>query len=245
MKALLLLPIFGAVAAHAECTQYSYTGQPFNLVTASSNNDLPASSPIVGSLTLSQALPPNATLLTVTPATWQFSLVNDELTYTNGWFEDYPTPSFQFSTDANGNITDWLVTVDWSNSPGTLNVYDISMTVAKAGDQIAETYDDLNNPVGPMSITGSSATSGTWTCVTQMTAAYTAPPPPPPPVNPLAAQVAALTAEVNSLTAQRNNAEAINTIYLAEIRTFAAELAASRTEVAALTAEVEKLKSTK
>ncbi len=241
---LALIAVATSTHAAQQCTQLGYTGAPFTTVTASANNNQPIASPLVGTITLAEPLPANASNYVVSPAAWDFSTENSNYTSTNGWFAFYNNTniSFAFSTDANGNIIGWSISLYWDNGP-TENFYSIKTTSTNAGDAVAVQFNNTISPSGPMQIAGSSASAGTWSCISNMTATYAALPDPPP-VNPLAAQVAALTAEVNSLIAERNELDAAVATLEANVNALTAQrngyIAAYRTRTAEFEAEVVK-----
>ena len=256
MIALLLLLIFAAATAHGQCTQWSYMGAPFTVVTASSDNALLISGPVVGTVTLAAPLAANMSNVTATITAWNFDEEN-----LSGIGPGTPGSdegaTFIFSTDANGNITDWSVNLYWTDNSEA--PYLIEMTSTPAGDTVSASEQRTEPPLAEMTVNGSSSTAGTWTCIASFAASYTAPPDPPAP-NPLAAtvaalqaqvaslqaQVTALTTEANGLIAEKANLQATNASLVTEYRGLAAywepTLAADTTEIAALTAEVEKLK---
>jgi hypothetical protein len=240
--------LLAAQAAGAQCTELQYVGAPFSAITASANNTESINSPLVGRITLATPLPPNASNLTVSPSAWDFTLENSNYTSANNWFTYYYySVSFAFTTDANGNITDWNINIQWTNQPGTENLYIISTTSKASGDEVEVNFKNLDDPSGPMTISGDSNVAGTWTCVASYTTSYTAPPPPPPPVNPLAAQVAQLQAQVASLQSQVANLKTVQgnyqwqaTGWKARAETLTQQLANAKNEIAVLQAELKK-----
>jgi hypothetical protein len=160
--------------------------------------------------------------MTVTPVSWDFSAEFPGYASTSIAPEYWPT--FQFTTDADGNISNWNITAYFPLAPQSLGGQFDQLTSTASGDAVSADYpnDDVGGP--PMTIEGTSNTAGTWTCIASMTASHISPPAPPS-VNPLAAQVASQAAELHSL----------QNYYLAV-------LAAYKAEIADLTAEVERLK---
>src|SRR5271168_3394323 len=118
MRHTILALAFMAQGALAQCLTYTYTGSPFTSVAVTGTlNNLTVHSPIVARITLAAPLPANAVNVSVLPTIWDYTLVDQNLTSTNGWFAFYEnTPeSFAFSTDASGNIVGWNVTINWNN----------------------------------------------------------------------------------------------------------------------------------
>jgi hypothetical protein len=239
----VLAALSQSAVAQQQCTTLQYTGAPFATITASAGNTLPIVSPVVGTVILSEPLPANAVNLAVVPMSWDFSLENSGLTSANAYCGDAPQCStFTFSTNAQGNITNWNVQAGWTVP--NFSHAQFTFSSDNAGDTVSSLLNNLNgpgSPTEPMTITGLSAQAGAWTCLTSYTASYTAPPPPPPPVDPLAAEVAALTGEVNSLLAERTELETANAALAAEAHALAANLAAVKVANADLVTEAHQL----
>lgn len=109
MKAITLLALFlifiSAPIVRADGTQstFDYTGTPFtkDIGSAAGTTEL------TGSLTINGILPANAVLMPVTPTDFSFF---------DGFFNWRPQENsgatFEFSTDANGNIVGWNIRLD-------------------------------------------------------------------------------------------------------------------------------------
>ena len=130
--------------------------------------------PLADTVTLSAPLPANAVNLVVIPSAWSFptesTQLNTAATYSAG-------VRFTFSTDENGIITGCSFQVNYEENAPTWRIFASS---TQAGDAVGSYYQDYPSVPHDATITGLSASAGTWTCQ------------PPPPINPLAAQVAAL-----------------------------------------------------
>lgn len=213
--------------ARAQCSTLQYTGTPFaTVVLTGIDPQQPVDSPVVGLITLSGPLAGNLSNATVVPVSWDFSPESGGFASyppsvtvcgTGNWVS--PCGTFVFSTDANGAITDWNVTLGEYGTEANF-----SITLTNTGDTVRSWYSGAYSGTGAVTLLGTSTTAGTWSCPVGYTTNYTAPPDPPA-ANPLAAQVASQAAELHSL----------QDYYLAV-------LAAYKAEIADLTAEVERLK---
>jgi hypothetical protein len=248
--AIVILVLAGVDAwrgAHAQCTQLTYVGAPFASVTATAsngaaNNGLPVYSPLTGVVTLSAALPANASNFTVTPASWSFT---EPAVYTPFMVSGAAAPfaaqtaTFTFSTDANGNITAWNISIYYeTESPLWIS----TVASSQAGDTVEIQFNDAASPLGQVTTTGSSTSGGTWTCPTTFSANYTDPPVAPV-ANPLQAQVTALTAQVATLTAQLATANAQSVTLSSQLTASKSEVTTQSTQLATDTSTITSLNS--
>jgi hypothetical protein len=99
--------------ATQNCTRLIYIGAPQSYILKDNGASPSYNPPIVGIVTLTAPLVPNLTNALVTPAAWDFSTSQEGL-YSGSSLVAL-TSSFVFSTDGQGNITEW----DFSASYGT------------------------------------------------------------------------------------------------------------------------------
>jgi hypothetical protein len=176
--------------AHAQCLTYLYTGAPFTLVTtAGTSNGIGVDigsvvSPLTGSVTLAAPLPANG--VTTAVSNWNFA---EPFMYplTNQGIGFYATASFTFTT-SNGVITNWSVSMDYTQGPATADRDEIIISSTVNGDTVTVNMADPTDGIAPGTIQGSSASPGAWVCQTTYTAAMApaapAPTPPPPVATP-------------------------------------------------------------
>lgn len=230
----IIVLITGAAQAQPQCTNLIYTGAPFvSLVTSGSNAQ--SLVPLAGTVTLSTPLPANAQNVAISPTAWQFNSesqnLNSEYTYELIGGTSLPLPVFYFTTDANGNITQWSFTVQWYTT--STPEMTMSATSAAPGDTV-EFNLSQPSPVPPQtqasSIVGISSTPGAWTCQ------------PPPVVDPLVAEVAQLQAQVATLETANNNltgdVNSLKAAYASETTAYTREVAAYNAEVTAYKTEL-------
>jgi hypothetical protein len=142
--ALLVLP-FPLMAD----TIYTYTGDPFT--NFSSPSLFTTSDFVSGSFTLSAPLAANLSDYTITPTSFDFSDGVQTATLADVEAGDW---SIAVSTDANGNITGWVIGFD-----GTLGQF---QTVDE--DEVGFVGDYANDFIGPFgNETGYNSVAGTWT----------------------------------------------------------------------------------
>jgi hypothetical protein len=175
-----LAMFLGQGALAQSCLTWVYVGSPFTTVsTTGTLNNLTVHSPIVGIMTFTTPLAPNLANAFVVPATWDYTLVDQNFTSTNGWFlwaSNGAPIGFDFTTDAAGNIVSWNVSIGWDNGPGTQNQVQIEVNSSPAGDSEYVAANNVVLPGGPTSIAGSSALPGKWTCIQGYSTDYSAPP---------------------------------------------------------------------
>jgi hypothetical protein len=171
MKYLLyLIPLLlFALAANAQQTTYTYSGQP--MVGTLTGQAYPGADRTVldGNIVLSQPLAPNQTNQLVIPESYWFG--DNVLSSNPISFYQYDT-SFSFST-VNGVITDWAVTIYFWSGGSTTE----SMSLTTAGDNY--TYSLLVPSCPPQTYcttwAASNTAPGTWA---QLYAGVTVTPPP-------------------------------------------------------------------
>jgi hypothetical protein len=183
--------------------------------------------PIVGTVTLASALPPNMVNRAATPLAWNFSSEQAGLSSAN---TGAGRATFAFSTDANGNISGWSFSIGTTpniNGPTVVAIQSQNpgRVVTGDGGQYADgTYYDTVSKVcsecDGWSETASIA-AGSWYC--------------------LAPLVDPLTAEVDSLIAERNELERANAALVTETRTLSAELTAEKAAATDLASEAHTL----
>jgi hypothetical protein len=169
-------------------------------VVASPGNGFSITGPLVGSVTLAAPLAANLVSATVLPLSWNFAAVPSAA-----------TASFSFTTDANGHITGWSVSLVYDD-PG--DDYEAQATSAPAGDMVAQVsyanvVADPNSE--PVSIVGQSTTAGTWVCQQTFTTSYTAPDPPS-----LQAELTTANQMIEALEAELNSMHA-NNVFMAKL----------------------------
>jgi hypothetical protein len=102
--------MFAASPASAAQVIYDYTGNNFTSVFSSGYT---TSDKIIGTLTLSAALPASLSILTdETALVTSYSFSDGVNTFTTGCCDTGNQTIFEFMTDASGNITNWLVTLE-------------------------------------------------------------------------------------------------------------------------------------
>lgn len=154
------------------------------LVTTTGPNSGSVTSPVAGTVTLVNPLPPNGTT-TFTPtldypsvlagvASWDFSSQLTVLNSTDAGAVPWNQPTFSFTT-RNGVIVSWKFTVP-VYEPGSAEAYfALTITSTVNGDTVESS--GRNPAFDPhegefSSITGSNNTPGTWTCMRTFTSAY-------------------------------------------------------------------------
>jgi hypothetical protein len=138
--------LFSALPLRADFN-YSYTGSAYT----STDNAFTTSMSVNGFVTFSSPLAPNLALTSITPTSWGF---------TDGLlgFNSFPVESgtFQFGTDAFGNINAWHFEV-YFQPP--LNWWSITSD-SSTGD--AATNADFRDFFNPVFSTATTETAGTW-----------------------------------------------------------------------------------
>jgi hypothetical protein len=144
--------LFAALPLRADFN-YSYTGSAYT----STQNAFTTSMSVNGFVTFSSPLAPNLGLTSMTPTSWGFT---DGLLGFNSLppeFSTFPqSGTFQFGTDAFGNINAWHFEV-YLQPPS--NLWSI-ISDSSTGD--AATNDDLRNFFNPVFSTATTQTAGTW-----------------------------------------------------------------------------------
>lgn len=106
--------MFGASSANAAQVIYGYTGNNFTSVFASGYT---TSDKITGTITLSSALPDSLTILTdETALVTSYSFSDGVTAFTNPCCDTGNQTIFEFMTDASGNITNWIVTLETNDN---------------------------------------------------------------------------------------------------------------------------------
>jgi hypothetical protein len=224
--ALLTPMCFAQGVAAQQCTTLVYTGTPitFPTVYSSNGNNLPpltlTNPPIVGIVVLNGPLASGTAQSgqqqTVTPVAFDFSATDSRVSWPDGdaipgfpYYPHYenPTPSFSFTVNAIGVITEWNIVIDWNTgAPGTNT--NILINSTDSGDNLGLSSSGVGQMGYPQPITGSSSAPGVWSCLTDLFAQVTTLTSHDATLTAqaaaLQAQVAALTTQVASLTAQRN-----------------------------------------
>lgn len=130
--------IFAAFPANAAQTIYDYTGNNFTSVFAPGYT---TSDKITGTITLSSALPDSLSTLTdETALVTSYSFSDGVNTFAAGCCDTGSQTIFEFITDASGNITNWVVTLETDDNhtgdlttEGGTSAFDLSLTDAVLG----------------------------------------------------------------------------------------------------------------
>jgi len=256
VKYLITSLALAASLAHAQqCYTLVYQGAPLT-ITGTNPNATPMGNPVVGMIQMNVPLAPNLVNWNPTPPgsewnsgvpAWDFTAVAPEFnTISTNLF----SPIVTFSTDANGNVTDWTFSMLWQAIDLIQNSESITST--PAGDTV--TFIGASGTGGPtLTLTGTSSKPGKWMCldafIAQAAASQTQD-------TTLTAQVAALTTQVASLAAQLKNVTAAYTYWVAQVpeviaaydywanraRALTIQINALNAEIAALNAEIAALK---
>ena len=199
-------------AAHAQqCTTLVYIGKPLTVTgTPNAENPYPII-PLTGIIVLGGALQPNLVNQAITPSydlpAWDFSseFAHPDLTSENAG----GTSHISFSTDSNGNITAWNMTlsVGWGGEDSA----GLSAVSMQNGDTVTVNATQplpYGNTV-QISASGTNSTPGTWTCLTDLIAQATKLPTTQAQVAALTAVVASLRTQLAGITAERDRYEAL------------------------------------
>lgn len=234
MKTLLpgLLLFFAHLACAQQCTTLIYIGVPLTIIYEGQGPyPLTYPPPLIGTVTLSAPLPPNATALAVSPVSWDFQ--SEMQGFTSSSPNTAPpyvgaAATFSFSTDAQGNIIGWNVEASYSNYSLANSTQlgfgvEISTNSQYQQDYVGKAADGEGTGGGSNLDVGSSGV-GAWYCAA-------------PVVDPLAAQVATLQAQLSALQAQENNDAWQAAGWKARAATLAQQLANANNTLAVLKAK--------
>jgi hypothetical protein len=167
IPALLFLAI-GAPNAHADST-YTYAGQPYSTTSPNFCNGtyLPVCTSIgvSGTITLANPLGDNLVNAPVTPLMFSFTGGTNAFDLTQA--SSLAIESFEFSTDASGNITEWALNLATlgSNCSQPFNFVCLGTfsNVNGAGDFSA--YDFNHGTPSEVFGAGTNSVAGSWTVV--------------------------------------------------------------------------------
>jgi PEP-CTERM motif len=156
--ALALAPLDGA---RADTVTYTYTGldfthanQPFTTL-ENVTGTITFNAPLAANLTLN----PGSNVSNVTPASFSFTAGPETLTSDN--FNPSPTfTQFQFSTDAQGNITGWIIDIGLGGN-GNFTIWN-DAAAGELGDQ-AFVGAFFSGPKDPSNPSGGNHTAGQFT----------------------------------------------------------------------------------
>ena len=135
IAALASLSALGAASARASSFLYTYTGNPF-FPSPDVEPPYTTSDKVTASIVLSAALADNLSEEQVMPAS--FTLTDGHQTITNLNTPSLPANLFEFSTNATGKITDWVI--DTGGPIGEINTVNSSI--------LSQSFDnaELNSP---------------------------------------------------------------------------------------------------
>lgn len=186
----LLTLLLGTAHAQSNCTTLVYFGAPITVTSSVAPPPL-TMVPMAGVITLQeQQLSPGLVNQVLYPSAFDFSATWGPLVTNNSpQANPYIGTSATFTTDSTGKITAWNVSISWSSGNGQPQIF--TATTTQNGDTLTFTW----TGDGPQTLTGTSTTPGTWTCLADLIAQAAA----------SQAQDTTLTAQVAALTAQRNS----------------------------------------
>jgi hypothetical protein len=166
------------------CTTLIYQGAPMTSVSGTGAPALSSITPVIGVITLSQALAGDLVNAPVTAVSFDFSMTINLLVYPGG---GNGGASASFTTDDGGNIIGWNFGIGASGS--VYSLYTAGST--QNGDTI--TTQDTEAPSNPVNWVATNTTPGKWECVGDLLAQERA----------AQAQINALNAEIAKLQAAK------------------------------------------
>jgi len=169
--------------ASAQCTRFLYLGAPLTMVSTTGPNTATVSSPVTGSVTLINPLPANGTTtfapsdggFVPTPGlvSWDFSSQDPLLSSAVSVGDPYAQPTFTFTT-RDGVIVGWNFTIPYFQNLEVGSYNESIKSSSSNGDTVLVSVAPVPIPPDtvPYSITGSTSSPGTWTCLTTYTSNF-------------------------------------------------------------------------